>query len=110
MAKLTVFKIYEDCYTKKSKGLLYEDPEFESAMNNYMLCRIFRMNDTTIWIAEKLNKYQTLLSKKDFYLFAYSICKFRPRAPFSDFIKKPSKKEENEPKKNRLDDEGYLVI
>lgn len=108
--KFDIFKIYEDCFTKTSGGRLFENPEFETAMNNFMLCRILRMNDRNLWIAEIANRYQKVLSKKDFYLFVYSICPKSFRAPFSNFIKKPKKEKEKETEEIEVDEEGYSII
>ena len=109
--KLTVFKIYEDCFTKRSGGKLCDDPEFETAMSNFMLCRIFRMNDQNMWIAELLNKYQQILSKREFYLFAYNTIPKRYKAPFCYFLKK-AKKEKIEDEKDgiMIDEEGYAIL
>ena len=110
--KLTIFKIYDDCFTKRSGGKLCDDPEFESVMNNFMLCRILRMNDQNMWIAETINKYQQILPKRDFYLFVYNTIPKRYKAPFCDFLKK-AKKEKDDAEKDGgvvVDDEGYAII
>ena len=87
-AKISVFKIFEDCFTKRSGGTLDEDPEFESAMSNFMLCRIYRMHDFLMQEAVTLDRYQGTLSKSDFYHLAYSMTPRRSRAPYADFIKR----------------------
>lgn len=110
-AKLTIFKIYDDCFTKRSGGKLCDDPEFETAMSNFMLCRILRMNDQNMWIAEIVNKYQQILSKRDFYLFVYNTIPKKFKAPFCDFLKK-AKKDKQDEKDNdvMIDDDGYVII
>lgn len=107
--KITVFKIFEDCLVKRSGGTLDRDPGFEAAMSNFMLCRIFRMCDFLVPVAERLDRYQAVLGKSDFYHLAYSLAPRRPRAPYVDYLKRKKKEEEPKTVADEADD-GFAVI
>ena len=109
-SKLTVFKIFEDCFTKRSGGNLCNDPEFEQAMNNFMLCRIYRMHDFLMNIATMLDRYQTVLSKKELYMLAYASTPKRARAPYADFIRKKKKEEVKNDGCAVENNDGFAVI
>jgi len=111
MAKLTIFNIVDDCWTKKSGGSLCGEPDFETTMNNFMFCRILRMNDISVAIASKLNHYQKILTKADFYKFAYALIPKRHRAPYAEFIKKPKKEEAAKTnQKYETDEDGFVLL
>ena len=66
------FDILGDILTKKSGGKLYEEPEFNKFMSNFMLVRYLSMRPALLPYAQILNKFQCTLSSTDIYRWAYN--------------------------------------
>lgn len=97
--QLTIFDIFDDLITKKSNGMLCDDVNFESVMNNYMICRILRMHDSLVSIASKANEYQGIWSKRDMYNFLNTNIPKQRRFGRLDYLKPPKPTKETAVKK-----------
>jgi len=89
------FDILGDILTKKSGGILYEEPDFNKHMSSFMLVRYLSMKNNLLPYSQILNKYQCTLSAVEMYRWAYTNI---PKQN-SGFIKYISKKKKKKGKK-----------
>lgn len=106
----TIYDIYKDLFTKKSKGRLCEDFNFERVMNPFMIARLLRMNDSYINFALIVTKNANIWSKKDVYLFLFKNLPKLRSAPYSDYIKRKKVDAKKETPVQEMDEEGFRLI
>lgn len=106
----TIYDIYKDLFTKKSKGKLCEDFNFERVMNPFMIARLLRMNDSYVNFALIVTKNANVWSKKDVYLFLFKNLPKLRSAPYADYIKRKKADTKKEALAKEVDEEGFRLI
>jgi len=91
--KCTFYDILKDILLKQN-GNLDKEKCFETEFSKYMMIRYLSMKTDLMCYANKLNKYQSVLTNKEVYKWLYNIIP-KQTSGYIAYIKKDKKKNPN---------------